>query len=272
MAAHRIAVLKTCKLFIGGAFPRTESGRTSSLRGFLAAILVAGGSCLAADGNGAPGLLDRLIPWVIDERGQLEGVPFPEVIRAATGHQVVPLDPSSEPDARVVHEIGRALDAVLARMSRPDSPVHNLERINEASAAFESELLKTINTVPALHCSLPETAAGEAQRSGYPDLRIEHRESRRVYYLDPKLYARGSRDATFRTFYYEPKRETNKVREDARHLLAGIEHDGAGGAWRFVRWDLVDLSKLQVRLKMEFQGSNRDLYRPETIVATGGGQ
>jgi len=30
----------------------------------------------------------------------------------------------------------------------------------------------------------------------------------------------------------------------------------------------VDLSKFKVRLKAEFQGSNRDMYRPEAIVAT----
>jgi len=38
--------------------------------------------------------------------------------------------------------------------------------------------------------------------------------------------------------------------------------------WNFIRWDLVDLSQFKVKLKAEFQGSNRDMYRPEAIVAT----
>jgi hypothetical protein len=38
--------------------------------------------------------------------------------------------------------------------------------------------------------------------------------------------------------------------------------------WKFTRWDLVDLSHFKVKLKAEFQGSNRDMYRPEAIVAT----
>ncbi|HEY2102353.1 MAG TPA: hypothetical protein VGH08_03780 [Chthoniobacterales bacterium] len=38
--------------------------------------------------------------------------------------------------------------------------------------------------------------------------------------------------------------------------------------WMFMRWDLVDLSAFRVKLKAEFQGSNRDLYHPETIVAS----
>ncbi|HEX4665495.1 MAG TPA: hypothetical protein VH207_02755 [Chthoniobacterales bacterium] len=35
---------------------------------------------------------------------------------------------------------------------------------------------------------------------------------------------------------------------------------------------LVDLAHFHVKLKAEFQGSNRDLYRPEAIVATSGGE
>jgi hypothetical protein len=51
--------------------------------------------------------------------------------------------------------------------------------------------------------------------------------------------------------------------------LIGIEHDGRqDGYWKFLNWDIVDISHFQVRLKAEFQGSNRDLYRSELIVGT----
>src|SRR2546428_3664516 len=111
-------------------------------------------------------------------------------------------------------------------------------------------------------------------RSGYPDLRIVDVASKRVFYLDAKLYAVGSRDSSFRTFYFEPKIATNKVREDAVHFIIGFEHEkpAADRHWKFTRWDLVDLSHFQVKLKAEFQGSNRDMYRPEAIVATSGGE
>ena len=108
------------------------------------------------------------------------------------------------------------------------------------------------------------------QRSGYPDLRIIDEESKRVFYLDPKLYAAGSRDSSFRAFYFEPKKATNKVCDDAVHFVVGFEHEQRekDTVWRFTRWDLVDLSHFEVKLKAEFQGSNRDMYRPEAIVAT----
>jgi len=47
-----------------------------------------------------------------------------------------------------------------------------------------------------LQCDFPLTAEGKLQRSGYPDLRITELESKRVFYLDPKLYA-GSHDSSF---------------------------------------------------------------------------
>jgi hypothetical protein len=113
------------------------------------------------------------------------------------------------------------------------------------------------------------------QRSGYPDLRIVDLTSKRVFYLDPKLYAAGSRDSSFRAFYFEPRKSTNKVRDDAVHLVVGFEHSpretgsaSPNAIWKFTRWDLVDLSRFRVKLKAEFQGSNRDMYRQEATIAT----
>jgi hypothetical protein len=95
------------------------------------------------------------------------------------------------------------------------------------------------------------------QRSGYPDLRIVERASRRVFYLDQKLYAAGSRDSSSRTFYFEPKKATNKVRDDAVHFIVGFEHERweKKGGWKFTRWDLVDLSHFKVKLKLSFKAA-----------------
>ncbi|PYK30407.1 MAG: hypothetical protein DME58_09615, partial [Verrucomicrobia bacterium] len=72
-------------------------------------------------------------------------------------------------------------------------------------------------------------------------------------------YAAGSRDSSFRAFYFEPKKSTNKVRDDAVHFVVGFEHapreirSGCSNVpWKFTRWDLVDLSRFTVRLKAEF--------------------
>lgn len=74
-----------------------------------------------------------------------------------------------------------------------------------------------------------------------------------------------------------PKITTNKVTDDAVHLIVGFEHESKSGGvrWNFTRWDLVDLAHFRVRLKAEFQGSNRGSYgrghnrdEPEVMIPT----
>ncbi|MEY2572584.1 MAG: hypothetical protein QOJ87_797 [Verrucomicrobiota bacterium] len=213
--------------------------------------------------------VDQLIPWLLREEGELRTIPFRQVIFDATGKRVLAIDPKSDADQRVVRQISAVLDDVIAQMNAPDSPVQKVGRINEASSHFEDLLREKLNRVPGFSCAFPHTSEDRVQRSGYPDLRLVETGTNRVFYLDPKLYAAGSRESSFRTFYFEPKIATNKVHDDAVHLLVGFEHEmKTGGRWNFTRWDLVDLAHFKVRLKAEFQASNRDIYRPEPIVAT----
>ena len=67
------------------------------------------------------------------------------------------------------------------------------------------------------------------------------------------------------SFYFEPKIETLKITDDAVHLLVGIEHDGKEPLWTFTGWRLVDLSKLRLRLKAEFQATNAGLYEKTVL-------
>jgi hypothetical protein len=216
------------------------------------------------------GTVDQLIPWLLDESRQLRGIRFAEVIFDTTGKRVLPVDPKNEVDQRVVKSISAACDETVRRLNVPDSAIQSTTRINEVSSHFEDALRALLNAEPGLSCDFPRMVQGRVMRSGYPDLRIVDLASKRVFYLDPKLYAVGSRDSSFRTFYFEPEIATNKVRDDAVHLIAGFEHEPRekSGRWNFTRWDLVDLAQFRVKLKAEFQGSNRDMYRPEAIVAT----
>jgi hypothetical protein len=218
-----------------------------------------------------PPPVDALIPWLLQEDSGLGGIPFGEVIFDATGKRVIAINPQNETDQHVIRKISAVFDEVIRRLNAPQSIIQGIPRINEVSSHFEDAMRELLNAAPGLSCEFPQTADGHAQRSGYPDLRLVDRETKRVYYLDPKLYAAGSRASSFRTFYFEPKKSTNKVRDDAVHLVVGFAHaPGQSGHWNFTRWDVVDLAHFRVKLKAEFQGSNRDLYRPEAIVASSG--
>ena len=238
----------------------------------LVLILVAGicpVSSAAEPETSSPKSIGPLIGWLLDRNRELNGIDFRDVILAATGRKVLAYDPNSEADQRVIKVLSAALDHARSQMNAPGSAIQKVARINEVSSHVEALLRELLNASSELTCDYPQTAEGHVQRSGYPDLRIVDNKTGRVYYLDPKLYAAGSRESSFRTFYFEPKIATNKVREDAVHFLAGFEHEAKGaGRWTFSRWDLVDLSRFKVRLKAEFQGSNRDIYKSEAIIAT----
>lgn len=209
------------------------------------------------------------IPWLLQGKEELTQMPLADVVFYATGKKVIAMDPQNEADQRVLALLRTTLDEVLKAMSEPDSPVQSVARINEVSAPFEMMIRERLAAAEGFSCDFPKTASGKVQRSGYPDLRLVDRASGRIYYLDPKLYSANNRTSSLRTFYFEPKVETNKINDDAVHLILGIEHEGRKAAyWSFTRWDVIDLVKFKVRLKAEFQGSNREMYRPDAIVAT----
>jgi hypothetical protein len=207
---------------------------------------------------------DPAVTELMQSRDALRDRPFSEIVESATGRKVIPVDPARH--GAILHHIGRALDETLRAFDDPAHPIHQSGRVNEASRHLEDVLRDRLSAIPGWTCAIPATAEGREQRAGYPDLRIET-DTGIVIYLDPKLYAAKNRDSALRTFYYEPKALTGKIQANAIHLLAGIAHDESGTRLRLTGWELVDLSRVNVRVKIEFQASNRDLYAPETVVA-----
>ncbi|MFV0416566.1 MAG: hypothetical protein ACK5NG_09395 [Chthoniobacterales bacterium] len=200
------------------------------------------------------------------QRG-LNSFSFAEVIQATTGNHIIPVNAGA--DKKTLKIISRCISRALRNCNDPNNPIHKTKRINEASSFVESALIEQLNTVEGWSAGIPKTKDGDEQRSGYPDIRLSLPDGK-IFYLDPKLFAPDSKNSSFRTFYYEPKIETNKVNEDATHLLVGIQHNGkVGKELHLETWELVDLSKLLIQLKAEFQASNRDLYKDENIVSSG---
>jgi hypothetical protein len=213
--------------------------------------------------QGAPDQAE-LVRWLVTHQEELLDISFVEVVKAATGKRVIPVDPTK--NAVLLRELGQALDATLAELNKPTHAIHRVRRVNEASRFLEDEIRRQVNLLRGWTCTIPLTAQHREQRAGYPDLRIVAPDGT-ILYLDPKLYEAGSRGSSLRTFYYEPRALTGKIRDDAVHLLAGIEHSGGTmAAMRLTRWELIDASRLRVQLKAEFQASNAGIYKPEMIV------
>jgi len=98
----------------------------------------------------------------------------------------------------------------MKRLNAPGSAAQSVTRINEMSSHFEDTLRELLNSTPDLSCDFRKLPKANSTFR-LSDLRIVDLASKRVFYLDPKLYATGSRHSSFRTFYFEPKIATNKV-------------------------------------------------------------
>ncbi len=219
----------------------------------------------AGTANEPPAERQAAIKALMETSRSMGDIPFREVVLAATGRRVIAVNRDTQADQALLDHLGKAGDALLMWLNRSDSPVKKLRRINEASPLAERELRRLLHGGD-FTCTLPVTAAGRTQRSGYPDLQITHVPSGRITYLDPKLFEAASRTSSLRSFYYEPDSLTGKVQHDARHVLMGLSHNGKDGAWTFTGWELVDLHDFRVRLKAEFQGANRDLYQEKLLL------
>src|SRR5690606_2209187 len=102
------------------------------------------------------------------------------------------------------------------------------------------------------------------QSAGYPDLAA--RKDGRTFYIEVKSFSAKTEDSTQRSFYLSPS-DDPKITEDAHHLLFGVEMEALpGDQYRIARVELLDLSKLQCELKIEFNASNRDLYNGELTI------
>lgn len=212
---------------------------------------------------------DALVKQLLAEDLGIRSFLFSQVVKSSTGHDVIAFDQEKMAHKTVLNAIQQAIKESILKLNQADSPIKKLRRINEASRYFEDLLLIKLDAHPDLSCTIPKNTKGKEQRSGYPDIQIEHIATKTIFYLDPKLFENKSRASSLRTFYFEPKTRTMKIHHDAIHLLLGISHDGKDGDWTFLKWELVDLSKFKVRLKAEFQASNKDLYRKGNIISSG---
>jgi hypothetical protein len=211
--------------------------------------------------------IEPFVRWLLDDGERLEDVRFAEVAEAVSGCKVLPVDTSDAVDAAMLRHVQASLDGMLLELAKADNPIHAVGRVNEISRHVEDFLLSRLNAAEGYECKIPPNATGRVQRSGYPDLRLFHTASGRVFYIDPKVYKLGSETSSFRSFYFEPKLGTNKILDNASHLIVGIAHSGkVEGRWQLDTWKIVDLINFHLRLKAEFQSSNRELYKDEAVL------
>lgn len=210
----------------------------------------------------------NFIKIVLDETNKIKslgGVSFSEVIKEITKKKIFPA--TSSYIKTKINILEKCFDKVVENSKT--SPIV-VKRVNELGNALEPILKNQIN-ITKLKCDMPKTASGKKQSSGYPDLIIE--DGSKSIYIEVKTYDKNNENSltsSFRSFYFEPKKETSKVNKDGYHLLIAFGHIGKDKdnvGYVLDDWHLVDLSKLKVFFKGEFQSNNKNMYAKNNIIA-----
>ena len=179
---------------------------------------------------------------------RLRNIEFSIVFELTSGKKVLPTD-AKDP---IVTKLEEASRNVAFRVNK-DGISKLAGRIDEVSNKLEIILAEELRKLG--------TRASNLGFSGYPDLMIDDRP--RTVYVEVKLAGQAQLESGFRSFYYQPAEGAKgKVVHDGNHILVGFVH----GNGRITGVKIVDLSKIHVTLKSEWNTNNVELYSDKNIL------
>lgn len=171
---------------------------------------------------------------------EIKEISFANIIEKTTGCKVFVLE-----DDEIVTELYDASKKVLNEVQDLD---YSSKRPNEISNDLDRRLREKLGG------KMPK-----GKFAGYPDIIIERK--KKNFYIEVKLASINQLGSRLRSFYYEPVKVA-KVDKDAFHILIGFLHQNK----RILGFKLVDLSKINVSLKNEFNANNVEIYKKEAIL------
>lgn len=182
---------------------------------------------------------------------------FRTVIKSATGHSILEFD---KKHLQLIKTLNNWIKKNLPLISEKIKTKYK-GRANELGNFVETELRNGLNKINGLTCNKPPLASGKLQSSGYPDCIFEFKKLK--IYADIKTYRSGTENSSFRSFFYQST-QRNKIHHDAPHCIIAFETKSLGGnntsPFEIVGYKIIDLYNLQIKLKAEFNASNKDVY------------
>lgn len=189
-------------------------------------------------------------------------LPFHLVVELTVQCKIIPMSNSKE-DGELKEKLIIAGNGVL-RATKQNFIVAN--RSNDVSTSLGNIFFKELEKV-GLQPSKPLTKAGKGQEAGYPDFQIRDNYDRLTYLEMKNSSPKNIYEGSPRNFFFKPSGNT-KITHDARHLIMGfINEELKPKKWRIIGWKLVDLYKVKVNFKPEFNTDNPKIYSKENIIA-----
>lgn len=200
----------------------------------------------------------------------LKGLPLDLVIKTMTGYHVIPFDPHNKEDLEVLKTLEQ-----VAKKTKEEVNKNGIKkkRANEAGNAIEPFVKKALIAM-GYKADTPKTTKGKKKATGYPDLQfIDH--YGKLHYLECKTFNKKNINTTQRSFYLSPS-EDFKVTQDAHHFGISFELyvDGSEEEehiYKIKGWKIVDLAKLELDIKYEFNAHNKRLYNKKHILSEADG-
>lgn len=207
--------------------------------------------------------------------GAFDRISFPVIVESAIGFKVEPINRNDEMDKSLVKEISTIADIAANKYNKTEitrevyrlvkGNVPKAFRPNEVGVILENEFSNAFSQNKTKFKFLAEV--NSLKQVGYPDTEVKDKENRFTY-IDIKATTRPDVGSP-RDFYFTPLENTKKkIRSDGRHLVLGfITREVGPEKFKTVGWKLVDLSKINVSMKPEFNADNLEIYKKEAIVA-----
>lgn len=196
----------------------------------------------------------------------LSGLPLGIVIEGLSGYKVIPFDEKDDKDLQVLNTLKKVANNVLVEVNKKGIL---RPRPNEVGNDIEPFVKKALNKL-GYKADTPITINGKKKATGYPDIEFID-EYGRSNYLECKTFNIDNINTTQRSFYLSPS-DDFKITKDAHHFGISFEifvHKSIGNnhLYKVKNWKILDLSKLELDVKYEFNADNKRLYDEKIIIA-----
>jgi hypothetical protein len=192
----------------------------------------------------------------------LKDLPLSVVIEGLSGYEVIEYDNVHEKDKKVLENLKKCAENVLETINKKGIL---RPRPNEVGNDIEIYVKNILNDL-GYKADTPKTNSGNKKSTGYPDIVFKD-EFGRTNYLECKTYNIKNIDITQRSFYLSPSNQF-KVTEDAHHFGISFEiYEEYEKLYKVRSWKILDLSKLKLDVKYEFNADNKRLYDKEIVIA-----
>lgn len=192
----------------------------------------------------------------------LRELPLGVVVAVLSKHSVILFDEQDNKDQQILNILKKVADDVLATVNQQGIEKN---RPNEVGNAIELFVKKSLNKY-GYKSDTPKALSGKKKASGYPDIEFID-EFNQLNYLECKTHNIDKINDSQRSFFISPSKDF-KICQDAHHFgISFAMKAPVNKIYKIHSWRILDLGRLKLNVKHEFNANNRKLYADDMVIA-----